>query len=266
MLLAKSLVETMPGYEAVVVTEGWPEDESVFADADAVVIYCDGGGRHPASPHLASADRLFRKGVGLACLHYGVETVKGDPGDAFLRWIGGYFETHWSVNPHWDGNFKTFPDHPVSSGVEPFMINDEWYYHMRFQPNMANVTPILSDLPGPETLKRKDGPHQGNPAVRAAVLERKEPQHVGWAYQRGADYKHGRGFGFTGGHFHRNWTDDNFRKVVLNAIVWIAKGQVPHDGVTSKTPTDAEMDANQDKHGPLSGRIFHFPRDIKSLY
>jgi len=27
----------------------------------------------------------------------------------------------------------------------------------------------------------------------------------------------GRGFGFTGGHFHKIWADDNFRRIVLNA-------------------------------------------------
>jgi hypothetical protein len=30
----------------------------------------------------------------------------------------------------------------------------------------------------------------------------------------------GRGFGFTGGHKHVNWADDNFRKVVLNGLLW----------------------------------------------
>ena len=37
----------------------------------------------------------------------------------------------------------------------------------------------------------------------------------------------GRGFGFTGGHFHRNWGDPNFRKLVLNAILWTAGLDVP---------------------------------------
>ena len=49
-----------------------------------------------------------------------------------------------------------------------------------------------------------------------------------WATER-ADG--GRGFGFTGGHFHRNWGDENFRKIVLNAILWTAKVDVPENGV-----------------------------------
>ena len=69
---------------------------------------------------------------------------------------------------------------------------------------MKGVTPILTALPPKETLSRGDGPHSGNPDVRSAVLERKEPQHVAWAAEREGG---GRGFGFTGGHDHWNWGD-----------------------------------------------------------
>ena len=41
----------------------------------------------------------------------------------------------------------------------------------------------------------------------------------------------GRGFGFTGGHFHDNWGNDQFRKVILNAFLWLAKAEVPEKGV-----------------------------------
>ena len=58
--------------------------------------------------------------------------------------IGGYFEMYHSVNPHWTAKFDSFPDHPITRGVKPFAINDEWYYHMRFRPEMKGVTPILS--------------------------------------------------------------------------------------------------------------------------
>ena len=133
-LLAKYLDEAKIGLKSVVVTDnGYPKDPSVFDDAVAVVVYCDGGGRHLLNAHLKEFDKIMKRGVGLVCLHYGVEVPKGAPGDHFLKWIGGYFETNWSVNPHWTADFKLFPNHPVSSGVKPFAINDEWYYHMRFR-------------------------------------------------------------------------------------------------------------------------------------
>ena len=246
-LLAKHLDEAKIGLKSVVVTDnGYPKDPSVFDDAAAVVVYCDGGGRHLLNAHLKEFDKIMKRGVGLACLHYGVEVPKGAPGDHFLKWIGGYFETNWSVNPHWTAEFKVLPNHPVSSGVRPFAINDEWYYHMRFRENMKGVTPILSAMPGADTLKRRDGAHSNNPHVREAVLKRKEAQHVAWVYQRGKDYGEGRGYGFTGGHNHVNWGSDNVRRLALNAIAWIAKVEVPKGGVRPGEVTASDLQANQD--------------------
>ncbi|WP_152054153.1 ThuA domain-containing protein [Tautonia marina] len=249
LLLAEALEAGMPGYTAKVVTDGWPEDNAVFDGADAIVIYSDGAGGHPALPHRDFLDDLMKKGVGLACLHFAVEVPAGSPGgDDFLDWIGGYFELHWSVNPHWTPTFAELPDHPITRGVEPFGINDEWYYHMRFRPKMEGVTPILTAVPPESSLSRPDGDRSGNPDVRRAVAAG-EPQHVAWAYERPDG---GRGFGFTGGHVHWNWGDDNFRTVVLNALVWAAGGEVPEGGVPSATPSQAQLEANQDEPKPAS--------------
>jgi hypothetical protein len=186
--------------------------------------------------------------VGVACLHFGVEVEPEDLGAQFLAWIGGYFEIGWSVNPHWTADFNDFPEHPITQGVQPFSILDEWYYHMRFQPKMKGVTPILSALPPVHSLtdRSKDTNRGSNPTVLAAV-QAGEKQHVAWAYERPDG---GRGFGFTGGHFHKNWQQDDFRKLVLNAIVWTAKCEVPEGGIFSRTPTDIEMEANQDYPKP----------------
>jgi type 1 glutamine amidotransferase len=192
-------------------------------------------------------EKIIQRGVGLVCIHYGVEVPKGISGQRFLQWIGGYFETDWSVNPHWNAKFDGLPDHPITRGVKPFEINDEWYYHMRFSPEMTRVQPILTAVPPESTLNREDGPHSGNPHVRKAIKERR-PQHLAWAFVRGDGI--GRGFGFTGGHFHRNWKDDNFRKTLLNAIAWTAHVDVPATGIESKTPTEEELLANQDEPKP----------------
>jgi type 1 glutamine amidotransferase len=246
LLLAKCLNQ-VPGIQAVVVANGWPTDPKVFEGAAAVTLYSDGGGGHPfiQADRLKVIEGLVKKGVGLGCLHYAVEVPKDKGGPEFLQWIGGYFEADWSVNPFWLGDFKTFPNHPVTRGVKPFQAMDEWYYHMRFVDGMKGVTPILTALPPADTLKRNDGPHENNPAVRKAVLENKEPQHVMWVYDRPDG---GRGFGFTGGHPHKAWGDENFRRVVLNAILWIAKVEVPTNGAQT-TVTPAELTANLDPKG-----------------
>ena len=83
--------------------------------------------------------------------------------------------------------------------------------------------------------------------MRKAVLEDKQPQTVAWAFTRPDG---GRGFGFTGGHVHENWMIDDYRKLVLNAIVWAAHLDVPAAGVASKTPTEEELIALQKKKEP----------------
>jgi hypothetical protein len=48
----------------------------------------------------------------------------------------------------------------------------------------------------------------------------------------------GRGLGYTGGHFHKNWLDENNRRVLLNGILWVAKAAVPPNGVQSTVTAD----------------------------
>lgn len=243
MLLAKSLQEGMPDYEVDVVRSNWPA-EGWLDEADVLIMYSDGGGGHPVNAHLKEVDEQAKRGMGIVCIHYAVEVPIGDSGKAFLDWIGGYFETDWSVNPHWEADFAKLPDHPITRGVKPFKADDEWYYHMRFREGMEGVTPILTAVPPESTLSRPDGPHSGNPHVRA---EKGKPQHVAWAAERPDG---GRGFGFTGGHWHWNWGNPDFRKTVLNAIVWCAKDEVPKNGVESgKVGLDRLLE-NQDDPKP----------------
>lgn len=222
---------------------GYPDDSSILEDADTVVIFCTGHAGHVVKPKLEEFDSLMDSGTGVVMIHWATEAEKGQVGQSFLKWLGGYCELDWSVNPHWTPKFEHFPDHPIARGVNPFSVNDEWYYHMRFVEDDPGLTPILSDLPGPETLRRKDGPRSGNPAVRKAVANG-EKQHVAWAYQR---ENGGRGFGFTGAHNHVSWQNDDYRKIMLNAILWTAHVEVPKDGCPSKTPTDTEIRANLDQ-------------------
>jgi type 1 glutamine amidotransferase len=245
-LLLKSCIDKIPGYRSIVYSNGWPAAADALDGADSIVIYSDGGGGHPAlqNNHLEKLGALMKKGVGLACIHYATEPTIEKGGKEFLDWIGGCFEVNRSVNPHWDAQFKSFPSHPVANGLKPFTIRDEWYFYMRFRDNMAGVTPILTAVPPESTMSRPDGPHEGNPTVREAV-KRGEPQHVAWVCERDGG---GRGFGFTGAHFHKNWGNDNFRKVVLNAIVWTAHGEVPAGGIESHVSPE-QLGQNLDPKG-----------------
>ena len=243
-MLIERCLQDVSGVEVDVYTGGWPEDPNALEGADAVVVFCTGGGNHLAiqEGRLAQLSKVMGGGAGFGCLHYGVEVPKDRGGSEFLEWMGGYFETNWSVNPHWTAEFTSFPDHPITNGVQPFAVNDEWYFHMRFPDNMKGVTPILSAVAPEKTMERKDGPHSGNPEVRKAVAAGL-PQHVAWAYERSNG---GRGFGFTGLHNHLNWRNPDFRKVILNAMLWLAKAEVPENGVDCPL-SDEQILANLDQ-------------------
>ena len=258
--------------------DGWPKPEEIAA-ANTIVIYSDGGGGHPFNGHLDELAARTAKGTGIVCIHYGVETTIGKPGQAFLDWTGGYFEPNYSVNPHWQAYYRSLPKHPTTNGVKPFSTHDEWYYNMRVREKMEGVTPILTDLPPATTLvvldkdgkivmEEKDGKkvpklsrpenaHNNNPHARKAVLEDKAPQHTAWATQR-ADG--GRGFGCSGGHDHWNWGNPQFRKLMLNAIVWTSGTDVPVDGVPVGKVTLEDLLQNHDEPIPADFDSKHRPR------
>lgn len=220
-LLAAALRERRPDIETVNVYGGWPADESVFDGADAVVMYCDGGRGHLINKHLDTVRQLLAENVGVAALHYCVEVPKGsDSATAMLKAIGGYFETWWSVNPHWEADYLEIPAHPITRAIAPFQLRDEWYFNMRFA--AEGVTPILSAVAPPSTMERSNGAHSGNDAVRKLVAD-EVPQVTAWAFERP---RGGRGFGYTGGHFHANWQNTQARNLVLNAIEWVVAGKV----------------------------------------
>ena len=257
ILLEKRLTE-VNGLNVDRAEMGWVKDEHTFDDADAVVCFSDGNGRHPVlqgEGRLEKVESLVSNGIGFGCMHFGVEVPKDTAGSQFRKWIGGCYENQWSCNPIWDATFDQFPDHPITRGVAPFTIKAEWYFNMRFSdgftaegPNEIDgvkFTPVLIAAPSDET---RDGPyvHPKGPYPHIqAAKGRKEA--VMWAVERPDG---GRGFGFTGGHFHVNWQNDSFRKIILNALCWVAKVDVPAEGIASAAVSDDEINQNLDNKKP----------------
>jgi type 1 glutamine amidotransferase len=222
ILLLEKCLKQVHGVEPVVVKGGWPADESVFDGARSIVFFMDGGSGHPIiqSNHLEVLRKLMDKGVGLACLHYAVEFPK-EHANPILDWLGGYYETGYSTNPH--NNITVTPEagHPIGSGVKPFQAGDEWYYKIRFRDGDKRVTPVLTGILPKDSSNKET---------------------LGWAIER-ADG--GRSFGFTGAHNHTNWGISDFRKLVLNAILWTAKVDVPAGGVETEVSKE-DLEKNLD--------------------
>ena len=68
MLLAKSLEEaaSKKGISVLmaVYKNGWPVDPTALHNADTVVVYCDGGGRHYLQKNGEAFEDIMRLGVG----------------------------------------------------------------------------------------------------------------------------------------------------------------------------------------------------------
>jgi type 1 glutamine amidotransferase len=236
-ILMKMLQENA-GVAPVMARDGWPRNLKTFEGAKSVVFYMDGGDGHPIiqKDHREVVQKLMDQGVGFVNLHYAVEYPKSQS-DHVLEWLGGYYETHYSWNPHWVAEIKTLPKHPITRGVKPFTLLDEWYFNMRFKPESKGVTPILVATP-PDKVRDKRAPK--------VVQEQKGREEVlAWAFDRANG---GRSFGFTGAHFHKNWGDENFRRLTVNAILWTAKVEVPKDGAKVEMAPE-ELNRNLDRKG-----------------
>jgi hypothetical protein len=243
MQLLAGCLAGAPGLDVRVVADGDLGDD-VLADTDAVVLFADGGGGHPylEDDRLVALAARVQDGLALGLMHFAVEIPADRGARELTEWIGGYYQDGVSCNPIWDASFETFPEHAVTRGVRPFTVRDEWYFDIQFADPRTNGTggtiqPILVTVPsdavraGPYVWPLGPYPHIVAASGRAEVLM--------WVQER-PDGR--RGFGLTGGHFHANWGDDDFRRVVLNALVWVSGLEVPVGGVDSTvTPDDLAL-------------------------
>ena len=247
MLLAKALNEQSGLDIKATVISGWPKDESVFDGVDAVIIYSDG--TKVIKNGWEKTDALVKSGCGVMFMHYAVHPSPEEGEKYFRPWIGGAMETGYSVNPHWVADLRALPDHPVSNGVTGLVqAYDEFYYSMRFQKDREKVLDLVVATPTKPRIKRIINLWNDN-----GVNGVGKPQTLMWGIERKDG---GRGVGFTGGHYHRNWAVDGFRQIVLNSIVWVAGAEVPEGGVKSLAVTEEQLNANLDVYkGKKNPRI-----------
>jgi type 1 glutamine amidotransferase len=137
--------------------------------------------------------------------------------------MGGYFSTggathHKSVARVFTAVTVTpsSPKHPISRGWKQFTQDEEPYYNNYFGPDgnrMApNVTALATAMLPPENPKR---------------------EVISWCVERTDG---GRGFAVVMPHFYRNWKNEDFRRFVLNGIVWTSRRDIPRKGIETDTP------------------------------
>lgn len=213
---------------------GWPANPATLDDADAIVVYADGSDAQEDHDPLFTGDhwsiiqKQMKRGCGLVVLHYST-FAPARLGPQFIEWAGGYFDYETgklgaSGRDAWYSDIKTetamvkpVAGHPITRGLTPFDLHEEFYFKIHFQENDQRFKPVLNvSISGVEKV-----------------------QTIAWSVERKDG---GRGFGFTGGHFYNNWEVANYRKLLLNAITWTAGAQVPANGVESRYYADDEVD------------------------
>ena len=216
---------------------GWPEDPSTLEDADLILTISDGRDAVKGTVPFMTPERMkvmqrqMDRGCGYAVIHYSTFATD-NYADQILDWGGGYFD--WQEEgieqaplEQWYSAYTVkdtlvevaTPGDEILKGIPgTFRLKEEFYYNIRFKENDERFTPLLN--------------------VPALDGKQKFGGIVAWAVEREDG---GRGFGTTMGHFYSNWKDNNFRKFILNALVWAAGAKVPKGGVEASFYTDDQV-------------------------
>ncbi len=225
--LLKVMLDRSPnlhGVKTEIYFNGWPEDPKVLDTADTIVFISDGMEWLPfgTDERIAVLQKQMDRGCGFITFHFSTYIPFKYEKQA-LEWNGGFVQYD---GPGGFDDPKTLetsvtlasPKHPISHGVSPYHYKDEFYYKIHFRPDDPAVIPI----------------------VRVSVLSpNPQEQTVAWAVQRKDG---GRSVGITYGHYYENWRIENYRKLILNAIVWTAGAKVPRNGVESKFVEDDQVE------------------------
>jgi type 1 glutamine amidotransferase len=208
-ILAKCLAK-LPDVEVTVVkAEGaWKEGPDLLSRADAVVLFVSEGAKWihaDAKRQKAFANFAARRG-GIVALHWAIGTKDAKPIDGFLKLLGG---CHGGP----DRKYKVVEveaqladgKHPITSGISPFRVRDEFYYRLKFVKAQPGIRQVLQ-----------------------VPIEEGKKETVAWSWERPDG---GRSFGFSGLHFHDNWRLLAYRRMVAQAVLWTLKMEIPKEGL-----------------------------------
>lgn len=244
MLLAKCLNEQKEARVVCTAISGWPADEKVLDDADAVIFYNDA--TRIVGNGWEKINALAKKGTGLMFMHYAVHPSPDKGEQYFKPWMGAYFKNGQSVNPFWKAKIEPLKGHPTARGVDSSETIDEYYHSLDFTTD-TKVFKLGLAIPTKENLLTINNLWTNTGYNNLGV-----GQPLLWGIERKDG---GRGAGFTGGHFHHNWAFDELRQLVLNTMVWVAGVEVPKAGVPVKPLTEDELNAHLDDYGKNTVRL-----------
>ena len=99
------------------------------------------------------------------------------------------------------------------NGIAPVEVHDEFYYALKQPPQVERLVPLIR-------VSLDDFDHT-----------------VAWAWERP---DHGRSFGFSGLHYHDNWKRVEYRRLVLQGVLWSVGQPIPVEGLNVDV-TEADL-------------------------
>lgn len=207
--IVKKCLDRVEGLHAEMISADEPfrTGPELIDKADGVVLFLSEGAKwiHQDAERLAALDRLAARGGALVGLHWGI-------GCRDARYIENYVKLFGACHGGPDRKYAVVtattevaaPDHPIMTGVEAATVEEEFYYRLKFARPGGAAAPLL----------------------RVRIEDETHP--VAWAWERPDK---GRSFGFSGLHFHKNWDQPAYRRMVAQGIVWTLKLPVPSHGL-----------------------------------
>ena len=164
--------------------------------------------------YLNQVDSLHKAGMDIVVLHWAVAATHQRAANLYRNWFGGGFVEGYSHNPLGIWTVTPIPSgkkHPIMRGVGAWTYKDEIFSRFMVIQQDAHRTDLLMGE-APKT-------NQGKVA----------PRCITWAYEDSLS----RGIIYGGMDYHSALLNDNYRRFLLNAIIWAAGIEVPKDGVKS---------------------------------
>ncbi|MDA0591088.1 MAG: ThuA domain-containing protein [Planctomycetota bacterium] len=209
--LVRQVSRNAPIQAIVVSADGeWEDGPELLDGADAAFLFVSEGAAWISKKpeRLAAFQRLAKRGGGLACLHWGMGTKDAKNIEPFVKLFGG---CHGGP----DRRYKVVdvrtelphPKHPIVQGIEPLDIHEEFYFKLKQPDPGGTLKPVI-------------------PLIQVPIEG--ESHTVAWACSRPDG---GRSFGFTGLHFHENWNQESYRRLMTQGVLWTIGREIPAGGV-----------------------------------
>jgi peptidyl-prolyl cis-trans isomerase A (cyclophilin A) len=225
--ILQQCLERVPGVEVTLAqADGvWKDGPELIGRSDGVFLFVSEGAKWLSADaaRLAAFRDLAKRGGAFGVLHWGMGTKDAENIEAFANLFGG---CHGGPDRKYQVLEKVAVSvadvkHPAAAGIKDFIIREEFYYKLKLP--KGDVKPLLT--------AKIDG----------------ADETVAWTWQRP---DRGRSFGFTGLHFHENWSREEYRRLVTQGMIWALGLSVPPGGLDVTLPA-ATLELDEAGFKPL---------------